>query len=175
MKRGIMIACLIGLMAAIGAQAEETNAPPPRPPGGNRPMSGNRPNMENLLPSRILEDLSLTAEQKTKYDALAADFKKDAAKWRADNQYDPEKAFEEMRKAREANDDAAIKKLNDQRKGLMDLRKSYTDKVRAFLTDEQKTKLDKALEGFGRGPRGGRGPNGPGGPPPPPAPPTPTE
>jgi hypothetical protein len=48
--------------------------------------------MENLLPPPVLEELALTPEQKTNYDALAAGFKKDAAKWRADNNYDPEKS-----------------------------------------------------------------------------------
>jgi Spy/CpxP family protein refolding chaperone len=111
----------------------------------------------------MLEELALTPEQKTKYDALAAGFKNDAAKWRADNNYDPEKAREEMRQARDAGDEATIQRLNDQRKGFMDLRKSYVDKVRAFLTDEQKANLDKALERA----REGRGGHGPGGAPPP--------
>ena len=170
MKRGIIIACLIGLVAIMGARAADTNAPPPKPPGDQRPP---RPMgmMDNLLPPRVVDDLALTADQKTKYDELQAGFKKDAAKWRADNNYDPEKAREEMTKAREAGDEATMKKLGEQRKGLMDLRKSYTDKVRAFLTDDQKAKLDKALErGPGRGPRGG--PNSGGPPPPPPPPPS---
>jgi Spy/CpxP family protein refolding chaperone len=125
--------------------------------------------MENLLPPPVLEDLALTPAQKTNYDALAAGFKKDAAKWRADNNYDPEKVREEMRQARDAGDQATIQKLTDQRKGLMDLRKSYVDKVRAFLTDEQKAKLDKALE-RAREMRGGQGPGGAPPPPPPPPP-----
>ena len=154
MKRGIVITCLIGLVAATAARAQETNAPPPIPPA-HRPMG---PMMDLLLP-RVLEDLALTPEQKTNYDALAAGFTKDAAKWRADNNYDPEKAREEMRMAHDAGDQATIQKLTDQRKGLIDLRKSYVDKVRAFLTDEQKAKLDKALE-HAREMRGGPGPGG---------------
>ena len=155
MKRGIAITCLIGLVAATAARAQETNAPPPLPPA-HRPMG---PMMDNLLPPPVLEDLALTPEQKTNYDALAAGFKKDAAKWRADNNYDPEKVREEMRMAHDAGDQATIQKLTDQRKGLMDLRKSYVDKVRAFLTDEQKAKLDTALE-HAREMRGGPGPGG---------------
>jgi hypothetical protein len=100
----------------------------------------------NLLPPRVLEDLALTSEQQANYDALAAGFKKDAAKWRADNNYDSQKAREEMSQARAAGDQATIQKLTNQRKGLMDLRQSYVDKVRAFLTDEQKVTLDKGLE-----------------------------
>jgi Spy/CpxP family protein refolding chaperone len=151
MKRGIIIACLIGLMTAVGARAADE--PAAKPPAEHRPMG---PMMDNLLPPRVLDDLALTPDQKTKYDDLLAGFKKDAAKWRADNNYDPEKAREEMSKAREAGDKETMKKLADQRKGLMDIRKSYVDKVRAFLTDDQKAKLDKALErGPARGPRGG--------------------
>jgi Spy/CpxP family protein refolding chaperone len=163
MKREFVITCLIGLVAATAALAQETNVPPPPLPPTHRPTA---PMMDNLLPPPVLEDLALTPEQKTNYNALAAGFKKDAAKWRADNNYDPEKVREEMRQARDSGDQATIQKLTDQRKGLMDLRKSYGDKVRASLTDEQKAKLDKALE-HAREMRGGPGPGV--APPPPPA------
>ena len=152
MKRRLIIACLIGLMAPLGVRAQGTNAPP-KPPGDDRPMRA-RPNMDNLLPPPVLGDLALTPEQKTKYDALAADFKKDFAKWR------------------ESNPQTGAPPSPEARQAVRDLRKSYTDKVRAFLTDDQKTKLDQALERMrARGPRGPGGPGGPGGaPPPPPAP-----
>jgi hypothetical protein len=125
------------------------------------------PMMDHLLQPRVLEELALTPEQQANYDALAAGFKKDAAKWRADNNYDPEKAREEMGQARQAGDEATIQKLTNQRKGLMELRKSYVDKVRAFLTDGQKTTLDRALE-HAHDWSGGHGPSGA---PPPPQPP----
>jgi len=163
----MIIACLIGLVAADGARAADS--PAAKPTESPRPMRGNM--MDNLLFPRVLDELALTADQKTQYGTLEASFKKDAAKWRADNNYDPEKAREEMSAARESNDRAALKKLADQRKGLVDIRKGYLDKLRASLTDEQKTKLDKALaNGPGRGPRGG--PNAGGKPPAPPTPPT---
>ncbi len=164
MKLGIAITCLVGLVAASATRAADTNAPPPPTPPAHRPMG---PMMDNLLQPRVLEELALTPEQKTNYDALAAGFKKDAAKWRTDNNYDPEKAREEMRQAHDAGDQATIQKLIDQRKGLMDLRKSYVDKVRTFLTVEQKATLDKALEHA----RAWSGGNGPGGAPPPQPPP----
>jgi len=155
MKRGLIIACLIGLMAPLGVRAQGTNAPPPPPPGGGA-MRGNRPNMDNLLPPPVLADLALTADQKTKYDALAAAYKTDFAKWR------------------EANPPTGNPPTPEARQAVRDLRKSYTDKVRAFLTDDQKTKLDQALErARSRGPRGPGGPGGSGGPggtPPPPPP-----
>ena len=156
MKRGLIIACLIGLMAPLGVRAQGTNAPPPPPPGGGA-ARGNRPNMDNLLAPPVLDELALTADQKTKYDTVAADFKKDVAKWR------------------ESNPPTGGPPSPEARQAMRDLRKSYTDKVRAFLTDDQKTKLDQALERMrSRGPRGPGGPGdsgGPGGTPPPPPPP----
>jgi Spy/CpxP family protein refolding chaperone len=148
MKRGIIIACLIGLVAGLTAQAQETNAPPK--PSGNGPAwgGGNRPMMDNILMPRVLEELSLTADEKTKYDALEKDFKADFAKLREANKDDMQKGREAMR----------------------NLRRSYVDKVRAFLTDEQKAKLDKAQE-RARAMRGGQGPGGAPPPPPPPLPP----
>jgi len=140
MKRGIAVICLIGLVAATAARAADTDTPPLPNPSAHQPMAG------NLLPPRVLEDLALTSEQQANYDTLAAGFKKDAAKWRADNGYDPQKAREEISQARAAGDQATIQVVTNERKGLMDLRKSYVDKVRAFLTDEQKVTLDKALE-----------------------------
>jgi Spy/CpxP family protein refolding chaperone len=153
MKRGIIIACLIGLGAAISVQAE-TNAPP-KPPREGRPM-GNRPNMDNLLAPPVLDELALTADQKAKYDTLAADFKKDVAKWRA---------------AHEASENGPSAEA---RQAMRDLRKSYIDKLRASLTEDQKAKLEKAQERMrARGQRGPGGPGGPGGAPPPPPPPPP--
>ena len=115
---------------------------------------GNRPNMENLLAPPVLDELALTADQKAKYDTLAADFKKDLAKWRAENQADGNTPSPEARKA------------------MRDLRRGYVDKLRASLTDEQKATLDKAQERMrARGQRGPGGPGSPGGAPPPPPPP----
>jgi Spy/CpxP family protein refolding chaperone len=165
MKRGFAIICLIGLAAATAARAADTNAPPSPFPPPHRPMG---PRMENLLPPHVLEELALTSAQQTNYDALADGFKKDAAKWRADNNYDPEKVREEMGGAREARDESTIQKLTNQRKGLMDLHQSYVEKVRAFLTDEQNVTLDKALK-RARDRSGGRGPGGVPPPQPPPA------
>ena len=146
MRREIITACLIGLAATIGVRAADTNAPP-KPPQDQRPP---RPNMDNLLPPHVVDDLALTADQKTKYNALAADFKKD---------FDAK---------RESNAGSGGPPSPEARQAMRDLRKSYTDKVRGFLTDDQKTKLDQALEhARSRGPHGAGGPGGPGGAPPP--------
>jgi len=140
MKRVVLIVSLIGLVTITGARAadDSTNAPPPTE---HRPA---RPMVTNLLPPRVLEALALTPDQKTQYDALDTSFKKDVTDWRAKNGE------------------------NGNRQELRDLRRSYLDKVRAFLTDDQKTSLQKALEA-GRGPRGGQSPstNSPATPPPP--------
>jgi hypothetical protein len=127
MKRLVLIVGLIGLVTMIGANAadDSTNAPPPaehRPP---------RPMPTNLLPPRVVDTLALTADQKPKYDALDASFKKDLADWRAKNGE------------------------NGNRQELRELRRGYLDKVRAFLTDDQNAKLEKAIEA-GRGMRGGQ-------------------
>jgi hypothetical protein len=153
MKRGIIITSLIGLVAATAVRAADTDTPPLPDPSAHQPMMG------SLLMPRVLENLALTTAQQTSYDALAAGFKKDAAKWRADNNYDPEKARQEMTQARDAGDQATIQKLTDQRQGFVDLRKSYVDRVRTFLTDDQKATLDKAFVhaqnwGSGHGPSG---------------------
>ena len=62
MKREFVITCLIGLVAATAALAQETNVPPPPLPPTHRPTA---PMMDNLLPPPVLEDLALTPEQKT--------------------------------------------------------------------------------------------------------------
>ena len=155
-----------GLPSALAAEGtEQSEGPPPGP----RP----RPALEHLLPPRVVQDLNLTADQKTKYAELEAAFKKDAEKWRAAH---PPPDPEVFRKARESGDTATLDKLREQRKELMDTRRSYVDKFRASLTDEQRAKLDKELEqarnrrGPGPGPGGPRpgGPYGPKGDRPPP-------
>ena len=109
--------------------------------------------MDNILMPRVLDELALTADQKTKYDALEKDYKSEVAK------------------TREANKDDVQKN----RQALRELRRGYQDKVRAFLTDEQKTKLDKAQERARAMMRDGSGPGGEHPPPPPPPPPPPAD
>jgi Spy/CpxP family protein refolding chaperone len=148
MKHRIIIACMIGLMTVTAALAadEPTNAPPvaPRPP---RSVFG-------LLRQPVLDQLALTPEQKAKYDPLNASFKSDVAKLRADNAA--------------AGTNAPP---GGGRQAMLELRKSYVEKVRAFLTAEQNATLDKAMQ-HGPGPGGHGGPNGgPNAPPPPQSPP----
>ena len=154
----MMIVAFAALLAGTFAIAQtgEGNKPDAPKGGGRGPGGGPGAMLDNLLPPRVLDDLKLTAEQKTKYDDLQAAFKKEADKWKSAH---PD-AQEQMRKAREDGDREAVRKLADERKPLMDSRKASVDKLRESLTTEQKDTLDKALEQA----RNRRGPGGPGGP-----------
>ena len=71
-----------------------------------------------------------------------AAFKKEADAW--------EKAHpnfkDEIKKAHEARDKDAIHKLMEQRKPVMESRKSAVEKLRASLTDEQKAQIAAMVE-----------------------------
>ena len=120
------------------AQAENTTNTPPAHHGGPRGDA----QLEHILPPKSVPSLALTADQKTGLDSLETAFKKDAAKWRADNPVD-EAA---VKQARETGDKEALRLFREKRQGLVDLRKGYLNKFRATLTAEQKTKLDTVLE-----------------------------
>ena len=140
MKRGILIACLIGLVAAVGARAADE--PPANPTGQHGPT---RAGMDNLVPPRLLEKLALTADQKTKYDALNASFKNDVAKWRSSHS-----------SGGESGSAGSTNSVPSDRKGLRELHKGYMDQFRASLTSDQTATLDNALENL-RSNRGGHG------------------
>jgi Spy/CpxP family protein refolding chaperone len=141
MKRGFVIACLISLAAtaAVFAQGGSTNAPPE----GTRPM---RPMMGNLLPPRVLEQLALTGDQQSKYDALDTSFKSDVAKLRAPSS------------ASSGSVTNAPPPPSGGRQQMRELRRSYIEKVRAFLTADQNAKLTQAMENMANRRRGGGGP-----------------
>lgn len=141
MRRGHVIVCLIGLVAATAVRAGDTNAPAPF----SLPERRHTRSMV-VLPPHVLEALALTPDQQAKYDAIAADFKEDARRWCDANNYDPGEAHEEMHEAREIGDEATVERLASLREGFRDLRRSYADKVRVVLTEKQKATLDKALE-----------------------------
>jgi hypothetical protein len=143
MKRGILIVCLIGLVAAVGARAADDS----------RPMRGGM----NLVPPPVLEKLALTPDQKTKYDTLNASFKNDLASWRSTHN-----------SGGGSGSGGTTNNVSSNRQGLKELHKSYMDQFRASLTSEQTVTLDKALENL-RNNRGGHGgTNSPANPPPPP-------
>ena len=143
------VVALTGFALTLAWADDSTN--PPAPPAHHGAHGA--PLLEHLLGPKILEGLALTAEQKTAYDSLEAAFKKDAAKWHADNPID-EAA---VKQARETGDKEALRQFREKRQGLIDIRKGYVDKLRASLTDEQKTKLDRALEEMHNKPHGQHG------------------
>ncbi len=128
MKCKMMMICLMGLMATIGAHAaDDTGGSSTNPPSSGH--HGARPAIDNLLPPRLLEKLELTTEQKTKYDSLNASFKKDLAKAESSSTStnSPSTGHRGMREMHE-------------------LRKKYVDQLRPSLTTEQTATLDKAAE-----------------------------
>lgn len=131
MKRGILIACLISLVAVVGARAaDETST---NSPAQHRPMRGG---MGELLPSHLLGKLALTADQKTKYDALNASFKKDLAALHGTHSSGSEGS----------NSSGSTSSTSSKHQGMQALRKGYIDQLRPSLTSEQTATLDKALE-----------------------------
>jgi Spy/CpxP family protein refolding chaperone len=185
MKRLMIAITAIALLATFGARAaDETDQPKKGPPG---PGGQGGPRFDvALVPPRVMDELKLTAEQKPKVEILASEFAKERDKLRASQTNNTEfaKLRDDMRAARDAGDREKMRSLREQlapyEKPLLDLRKQYTDKVRALLTDEQKKTLDEAIQR--RGPGGPRGMGGPPhgsgqdgtAPPPPPPPPPPS-
>jgi Spy/CpxP family protein refolding chaperone len=154
MKRSILAVAALALLATAGARAAETNRPGrgPRGPGGP-----GGPRLEApLIAPRLMDDLKLTADQKPKVDAIAADFARNRDKLLADQKNNPAiaKLRDEMKAAREAGDRQKMQELRSQLmpydKPIFDLRKESMDKVRALLTDEQRKTLDEARQRFGR-------------------------
>jgi Spy/CpxP family protein refolding chaperone len=159
--RTMMIVALAVLFAGAFAIAQNGDTKPAGPKGEaphGGPGKGGGPGamLDNLLPPPLLDDLKLTAEQKTKYDGLQAAFKKELDAWKAAHP----NAAEQLRTARENKDREAMQKLAEERKPVMEARKANVDKLRESLTAEQKATLDKGMEQA----RNRRGPGGPGGP-----------
>jgi Spy/CpxP family protein refolding chaperone len=141
MKRGILIACLIGLVAALGARAaDETST---NSPGHHASMRGG---MGDLLPTHLLQKLALTTDQKTKYDTLNASFKNDLAALRSSHNSGTESS----------SSAGSTNSVSSNHKGMRGLRKGYIDQLRPSLTSDQTATLDKALENM-RNNRAGQG------------------
>jgi len=152
--RTTMIVTFAALLAGTFAMAQSGEGKPDAPKGKG-PGGGPGAMLDNLLPPHALDELKLTADQKTKYDGLQAAFKKELDAWKSAHP----NAADQMRKAREDGDRDALHKLAEERKPVMDARKAGVDKLRESLTAEQKETLDKAMEQA----RNRRGPGGPGG------------
>ncbi len=141
MKRGILIACLISLVAAVGARAADDTST--NSPAQHGPMRGG---MGDLLPSHLLEKLALTTDQKTKYDSLNASFKKDLVAFSSSHSSGGESS----------SSAGSTNSVSSTHQGMRGLRKGYIDQLRPSLTSEQAATLDKALENA-RNNHGGQG------------------
>jgi protein CpxP len=137
----------VSLMAALAAGALIALAPalqaqdkPARPEGG--PRAGQRGDMAKERLNKMAEELNLTADQKTKVEAV---LKEQAETMRGLRDAAPEERREKMQAAR----------------------KEIDGKIKAILTAEQYAKWEKMRAQRGPGGPGGPGgkrPGGPGGP-----------
>jgi len=152
-RLSLQIAVLVMVGTAVGAlqaKAQDPSAPPPPPPPGqDGPRHGGPGGMRGNQVEFLTKKLNLTPDQVTQVKAIEDDSRK------------------QMMALREDTSIAGA----DKRAKMMDIHKAAQDKVRALLTDDQKTKYD-ALQAEMRERMENRQ-GGPGGPPPPPPPPAP--
>ena len=118
-RRFLMVAFCSGALCALPAISQDT-APTGPPPGqmGGGPRGGGARQLEMLT-----KRLDLTADQQTKVKAIDEDTGKQMMTLRNDTSLSQD----------------------DRRSKMMDIRKSSQDKIRAILTDDQKTKYDALL------------------------------
>ena len=137
MKRGMILMLAFALlMPALAVWAQEEGRPqgegPREGPGGRPPAAMGEPQEHPMLSARFMDmiekRLTLSAEQKAKVQETIAGAKGGLTK-----------KFEEARKVR---------------KEMQALEKNLTDKIRATLTDEQKTTFDQMERMRSRGPAG---------------------
>ena len=110
----IITAIALAIVTGLTVQAEDQPATPPKHEGHGGHHMG-------LLPPPIVEKLS--ADQKTKYDAIVADFKND------------------------------MKNAGDDKEKKMSIMKEARKKAIDILTDDQKAELKKMREQHGSGKR----------------------
>ncbi len=144
MKKWIILTACLGLMTASALPAGE----PARPEADREHSRKQGPKHRGLLPARLLEELSLTAEQKTRYDSLSAQFQQERDKLFESNPGQEGNLREEFRAAREKGDEAKLEELRQKRREKAEpfhqLRRKYMEQFRAMLTPEQVAKLDEA-------------------------------
>jgi Spy/CpxP family protein refolding chaperone len=143
--RAAVLAIGATALSTLPAMAQDPSAPPPPPqdqagPRHGGPGGGMRGNQVEFLTKK----LNLTPDQVTQVKAIDAD------------------AMNQMKALREDTSVAG----SDKRAKMMDIHKTSQDKIRALLTDDQKTKFD-ALQAQMQERRGNHG-GGDGPPPPPP-------
>lgn len=133
-------------LSALPAMAQDPTAPPP-PQGQAGSEHGGRGGMRGNQVEFLTKKLNLTPDQVTQVKAIDEDT---------------------MKQSKAVREDTSVAGP-DKRAKMMDIHKASQDKIRALLTDDQKTKFD-ALQTQMRERRGNRG--GGDGPPPPPPPPS---
>jgi Spy/CpxP family protein refolding chaperone len=138
--RVVFLALSLTALSALPAMAQDPAAPPP--PGQGGPRGGG---MRGHQVEFLTKQLNLTPDQVTQVKAIDADT------WK---------------QAKAVQDDTSVAGP-DKRAKMMEIHKDSQEKIRALLTDDQKTKFD-ALQAQMREHRGNRG----GGYGPPPAPPS---
>jgi periplasmic protein CpxP/Spy len=149
-KTAMQVAVLaLGMIALtmLPAMAQDPSAPPPPPQSQDGPQQGRGGpgGMRGDQVEFLTKKLNLTPDQVTQVKAIDAD------------------TMNQMKALREDTSVAG----QDKRAKMMDIRKASQDKIRALLTDDQKTTFD-ALQAQAQT-RGRRGNHGDGdGPPPPP-------
>jgi Spy/CpxP family protein refolding chaperone len=146
----IAVLVIVGTtLGALQARAQDPSAPPPpAPPGqaGSEHGRGGPGGMRGNQVDFLTKKLNLTPDQVTQVKAIEDDSRK------------------QMMAVREDTSIAGA----DKRAKMMDIHKAAQDKIRALLTDDQKTKYDALQAEMRERMENRRG--GPGGPPPPPPP-----
>jgi protein CpxP len=130
-------------LSSLPGMAQDPSAPPPPPQDQAGPGHGGPGGMRGNQVDFLTKKLNLTPDQVAQVKAIDAD------------------TMTQMKALREDTSAAGP----DKRAKMMDIHKASQDKIRALLTDDQKTKFD-ALQAQSRGRRGN--PDGGDGPPPPP-------
>ena len=152
MLRVAILALGATALSVLPAMAQDPSAPPPPPQGQGGPRHGGPGGMREHQVEFLTKQLNLTPDQVTQVKAIDAD------------------AWTQMKAMREDTTTAG----QDKRAKMMDIHKASQDKIRALLTDDQKTKFD-ALQAQMRERRGNREGGGDGPPPQPPPPPAPQQ
>ncbi len=116
--RAATLALCTTVLCGMPVMAQDTSAPPPPPDhmGGH----GGPGKMEEHQLAMLTKKLNLTPDQVTQVKAIDDDT---------------------MAQAKAVRDDTSIAKA-DKRAKMMDIHKAAQDKIRAVLTDDQKTKYD---------------------------------
>ncbi|HEY6376572.1 MAG TPA: Spy/CpxP family protein refolding chaperone [Edaphobacter sp.] len=117
MQAAILAVCTSALLT-MPMRAQDTT--PPAPPQGQMGRGRGGPGMGGNQVEFLTSKLNLTPDQVTQVKAIDAD---------------------SMKQASAVRDDTSLAQA-DRRTKMMDIRKASTDKIRAILTDDQKTKYD---------------------------------